>query len=168
MNSIFNRRPVTRIYNKESIEKGRLFEEYVKNLFNQQNFRLKKWNKSQIVPPDTYIGGLSNPDLELVFQRNKSYPFAVECKWQQKVYGEKIIWATRKQINFYEGFQRQNAMPVFIVIGIGGEPSSPLELFVTPLDNIKHFPEVRYQQLIRYERKPTRKFFFDVYQGKLF
>lgn len=73
MDRTITHQPKEQIYKPDPFEQGRLFEEYVKNLFNQQNFRLKKWNKSRRLDEDTFIGGLSNPDLELVFVRNYSY-----------------------------------------------------------------------------------------------
>ena len=47
---------------------------------------------------------------------------------------------------------------VFIAIGIGGEPSNPEKLFITPLDHISMYTEVFESHLIRYKRNPKQRF----------
>jgi hypothetical protein len=42
----------------------------------------------------------------------------------------KIKWARHKQIANYLDYQKQKTIPVFIAIGIGGEPYNPEKLFV--------------------------------------
>ena len=73
----------------------------------------------------------------------------------------------KKRIAVYEAFEKKFNMPVFIVIGIGGSPSNPQKLFVTPLRNIKDCPKVSEQQLIKYVRKTDRKFFLDTVNKQL-
>jgi hypothetical protein len=148
-------------------EEGRLFEDYVKRLFNENSFQLRKWRQSGSIPPDTFILDYSNPDLELVFVGKNRYPFAVECKWRSRFYKGKISWATKEQIFMYEEFQRKRAIPVFIAIGIGGTPSHPDRLFVTPLCNLIAYTDVSEQQLIPYNRRPTQRFFYDTRQLRL-
>jgi len=149
-------------------EQGRLFEEYVKNLFNLDSFKIKKWRRSRLIPTDTFIGGLGDPDLELIFVGKNQHPFAVECKWKSYFYKGKIEWARQDQIDKYLDFERKNAMPVFIAIGIGGSPNNPEKLYVTPLCNISGNTEVSKYQLITYKRRPTQRFFYDTVQLRLF
>ena len=165
MNRITPIRPADGPKNTDYYEQGRLFEEYVKNLFSEKNFKLKMWRKSRLIAPDTFISDISYPDLELVFIRNLHYPFAVECKWRKRFYKGKIDWATQNQINKYIEFDKK--MRVFIAIGIGGTPSNPEKLFVTPLLNLIGCTEVYEHQLIRYKRKPTNRFFYDTIQRRL-
>ncbi|RZL97009.1 MAG: hypothetical protein EOO88_63225 [Pedobacter sp.] len=65
-------------------------------------------------------------------------------------------------------FEGQFGIPVFIAIGIGGTPSSPERLFVTPLQNIANEEWISEKQLIRYNRKTTHKFYYDYTQQRLF
>jgi hypothetical protein len=149
-------------------EQGRLFEEYIKNLFNQDSFKLKRWRKSALIPPDTFISDICYPDLELIFVGMNQYSFAVECKWRSKFNDNgKIEWASEEQIAAYLAFERKRAMPVFIAIGVGGTASNPKKLFVTPLCNLIRYPEVYEHQLINYKRKPTQSFFYDTVQLRL-
>lgn len=161
---------IKQINYQDNYEKGKAFEQYIINLFNQHSFQWKKWRESkkftdQFLPTDHY-----NPDLEmeLVFTGAKKYRFAVECKWRKEFKEGTITWASNSQICSYQIFQSQARMPVFIAIGIGGQPSSPEKLFVTPLDNISQHNYVHELQLIPFKRKPTNRFFYDIRQLKLF
>jgi len=168
MNNTRSLKPPSLEKKKEDFKKGYLFEAYIKDLFNEKNFKLKRWRKSILLPPDTYISDLCYPDLELIFVRRNHYPFAVECKYKSnfRVDGT-ITWASEKKIAIYESFEKKFNMTVFIAIGVGGSPSNPQKLFVTPLVNIKDCPNVSEQQLIEYVRKTDRRFFLDTVNMKL-
>lgn len=157
-----------RISNLDSYEKGYLFESYIIKLFNEEYFKLDKWRKSQKTNERFSLLTHYYPDLELIFSGSKKYKFAVECKWRQEFIDGKIRWAEERQISRYESFERKYGIYVFVAIGIGGEPSGPEKLFVTPLANISKHTEVYESQLIPYKRKPTRRFFYDTVQIKLF
>ena len=160
--------PLQRSTEPDHFKEGWDFEQYVIQLFNQDNFQVHKWRKSERLEDKILLQDCANPDLELIFSRKQKYHFAVECKWRKKFIKGKINWASYNQINTYRNFENQNRIPVFIVIGIGGEPSSPERLFVTPLCNIELHSEVYEVELIPYKRKPTSKFFYDTVQLKLF
>lgn len=168
MNHIITLPSAKQTTDTDSYEKGRLFEQYVIELFNKESFQLKKWRKSERITDRIYSPDHSNPDLELTLFGKKQYRFAVECKWRKEFKEGKIEWAANFQISSYENFQTRFRIPVFIAIGIGGEPSAPEKLFVTPLDNICNYTSVYESDLIPYKRKPTHKFFFDTVQLKLF
>jgi hypothetical protein len=157
-----------RIAALDSYEKGRLFEQYVQELFNEKRFKLMAWRMSQKTNDITKLLTHSYPDLELIFTGAKNYRFAVECKWRKEFVEGKITWADEKKILAYQRFERKFGIPVFVAIGVGGEASQPQKLFVTPLQNICKYTEVYESDLIPYKRKPTHKFFYDTVQLKLF
>lgn len=148
--------------------KGHEFEDYIITLFNQQNFKLLEWRNFLKASNGVFPLNNSYPDLELQFVGARKYRFAVECKWREKFVDGKVPWADLNNIDAYQQYQRQNAIPVFVAIGIGGLPSNPEKLFVTPLDKISMYTEVYESDLIPYKRKPTHKFFYDTRQKRLF
>jgi hypothetical protein len=146
----------------DNFEKGRLFEEYVTRLFNKRNFRIDKRHESRKIIGHYVPISFTYPDLELVFFIGpKQYRFAVECKWRRAFNNDKIQWAKPHQIKAYEDFQRQKCIPVFIAIGIGGYPSRPEKLFVTPLSNISNSTEVSESNLILFKRKPHHRLYYN-------
>lgn len=160
--------PVGQVATLDSYEKGKLFEQFIIQLFNQESFDLIKWRKSEKLDDEILLKDCANPDLELIFSRFKKYHFAIECKWREKFIEGKIKWASDNQIHSYQDFENRCRIPVFIAIGIGGEPSRPDKLFVTPLRNIETYSKAYEADLIPYKRKPTSKFFYDTVQLKLF
>jgi hypothetical protein len=161
-------KPTQQASSIDSYEKGFLFEQYIRNLFNPDGFKLTKWRESKRYRPGYLPWDHSFPDLEIMFGDSRKYKFAVECKWREQFIDGKITWATDSQICTYQIFESQCRMPVFIAIGIGGEPSAPEKLFVTPLRNIEGYSEVFETDLIPFKRKPTSEFTYNKIQFKLF
>jgi hypothetical protein len=155
---------------QDGYEKGQRFEQFIIKLFNDHFFYLKKWRKSKKFTDSSISIDHWNPDIEmeLVFTSVRKYRFAVECKWQKRFKDGKINWATDAQICSYRMFQDRVRIPVFVAIGIGGEPDNPEELFLTPLNCIYMYNEIYKKDLIPFKRKPTHKFYYDVKQLKLF
>jgi hypothetical protein len=119
--------------------KGDAFEKFVVQNFDQQYFTIQEWRS------DKYVNGVyavSNhfPDLEVNFNYRKENikdSFAVECKWRKSFYQNAIQWAENYQVANYREYASALSIPVFIVIGVGGEPSNPAELFIVPLDRLQ-------------------------------
>lgn len=155
---------------EDNFEKGRLFEEYIINLFNKKYFYLKQWRKSQKFDDSYSIIDSVYPDIEmeLVFTGRRNFRFAVECKWKQNFINGKIEWASDDKICSYRIFQDRVRIPVFIAIGIGGEPDNPEKLFLTPLNSIYMKNELFESDLIPFERSPRRRFYYDYMQLSLF
>jgi hypothetical protein len=151
-------------------EKGRKFEEWVVKKFNPAYFAIKDWRG------DKYVDGIHAessefPDLEIEFRlRDQGATFAVECKWRNSFnQGEKpgIEWASERQIANYQRFQRERGMPVFVLIGIGGEPDNPAVLYIVSLDRLK-FPFASAEYLAKFRRTNTKTdFYYDKMRPEL-
>lgn len=165
MNTTTHKGKVSSI-SKASLKKGRLFEEYITALFNKQNFKLIEWRKAERFKDKVIYPGHFNPDLEFKLFGKKNYHFAIECKWRQGFIDDEIQWAEPYQIINYNSFQRSHKINVFIAIGVGGTPQAPEELFIVPLYMISDTLFVKREKLIRYTKKPERKF-YNAEQGKL-
>ncbi len=121
----------------ESEEKGRAFEEYVVSHFNKKYFTLKEWRGDKYYEGN-YAESNRYPDMEYEFSLDgKTVPFAVECKWRNKFNNEWITWATEEQADIYRKFEKDSDMPVFVVIGVGGTPSEPEQVYAVPLRVLK-------------------------------
>lgn len=167
MNRIITYQPVQQAIQLNSYEKGSLFEEYIISLFNQKHFKVKEWRKSERFFDNVIPYGHCLPDFELIFMGKREHNFAVECKWKKEFKNGKIQWADQTKIDIYKKFQKERKLIVFVAIGIGGHPSNPNKLFVTPLDKICMYTEVTENDLMKYNRKPTNRFFYDTIQLRL-
>jgi hypothetical protein len=123
----------------ENKAKGDAFEKFVVRNFSRKYFTLQEWRS------DKYVDGIyavSNhfPDLEIIFnfkEKDVNEAFAIECKWRKNYYKNGIEWAQNYQIKNYKEYAEKLNIPVFVVIGVGGEPEEPEELFIVPLQEMK-------------------------------
>jgi hypothetical protein len=151
--------------NLTSEEKGYKFEKWVVEGFNPP-LHIKDWRGDKQAGGN-FAESSMYPDLEIELRlKDRRASFAVECKWRGSFSshsGQKpgIEWATVKQIDRYQQFQRDRVLPVFVVIGIGGEPDHPAELYITSLDRLK-YPFASAEYLARFRRPDlTKKFYYD-------
>jgi len=116
--------------------KGREFEDYVLELFNlhdDNGFVLKEWQGDKTLG-DICPESNRHPDFVFDYQGKG---FAVECKWRVKLSPnmEKDLFPADK-IAIYQQFSTERDIPVFIVLGVGGEPSNPDLLYNIPLSEV--------------------------------
>jgi hypothetical protein len=115
-------------------EKGLKFEHYVVNRFRLHS-DLFKWidATSDKGTRGHYPESNQNPDLQYEFRLDgRSYPFSVECKFRSANWGS-IQITNDDQLERYTKFGMEKGMEVFIVLGLGGKPEKPDELFVIPI-----------------------------------
>lgn len=152
-----------------SVEKGKIFEKYIKSCFNKHHFVFVDTSTSISEGFTKDAVKCLFPDFKVVYKaKRKKYLFAVECKWRERFIDGKINWATEKQIKNYKAFQTKNNLTVFVAIGVGGLCSKPYKLFVTPLDKIEMKTEVYETDLFDYKRKVKGNFYYDTIQLQLF
>ncbi len=118
----------------DEVLKGREFENYVVDLFdlpNNKKLTLKEWRSDKSLP-GVYPESNSAPDF--VFEYD-GRPFAVECKWRSHLPKdiEKELLPTERMASFQQ-FSTDRCMPVYLLLGIGGLPNDPDNLYFTHLD----------------------------------
>ncbi|MBR6048953.1 MAG: hypothetical protein IKP83_02185, partial [Bacteroidales bacterium] len=119
----------------DEVLKGREFEDYVVDIFdlsNNKKLTLKDWRGDKSLP-GVYPESNSAPDF--VFEYDGK-PFAVECKWRSHPPKdiEKELLPTERMASFQQ-FSTERRMPVYLLLGIGGLPNDPDNLYFTCLDN---------------------------------
>ncbi len=146
--------------------KGSRFESYVVTKFDRRYFRLLYWRGDKNIN-GIYAESDRYPDLEIEFRHGGNMTrFAVECKWRRKWLnrdGEKrcVFWAKDRQIATYNDYSAGKEIPVFVVIGVGGRPDAPDDVYIVPLFRLK-YPYATADYLQPFRRKDAgRDFFFD-------
>ncbi|MEX1190313.1 MAG: hypothetical protein WED33_13730 [Bacteroidia bacterium] len=116
---------------------GDHFEKYVVQKFSRKYFNVKEW------AGDKYVNGIyadttAQPDLMMEFSlKGSKETFSVECKWRKEFVNEALTFATPDQLSRYKAFEIDRNIPVFIALGVGGKASSPDELYILPLKEMK-------------------------------
>jgi hypothetical protein len=144
---------------EEAKRKGDEFEKFVVKKFNQQYFTLKEWTSDKFID-GIYAENTLGPDLVFQFShRDISEGLAIECKWRSKL-SDKFSFVTAQQIKNYTKFGQEKNIPVFVVLGIGGKPSSPEQLYIIPLDKITS-AELNKDFLKEFQQETDRNVFYD-------
>jgi hypothetical protein len=157
-NQTFKNRPT--FFPSES-EKGHDFEKFVVDRFKKEYFILKHWRSDKMhngISPDSN----KYPDLEYDFKtKSAKAKIAIECKWRSGFDDGKIEWAKDYQIKNYIHYKKENGVDVvFVLIGIGGMPNYPDELYIIPLEEITS--TILYKKSItKYQRFSKSSFFFN-------
>ncbi len=146
--------------------KGDAFESFVVQQFDKKYFTLQEWRG------DKYVNGnypVSNhfPDLEVSYKwKDTEDHFALECKWRKNFYKGAIEWAKDYQLRNYEEYANKTKLAVFVIIGVGGSPDNPKDLFILPLNEILS-ERIEKKSLLPYRKKAESKFFWDFKKGVL-
>jgi len=115
-------------------EKGDLFEDYVIQYVAKATKSMDLRGKNADYHHKG-VSGKENMEPDLKFSLN-GIDFAIECKWRSRFINGKIDWAKGYQVNNYNKYQTEHKEPVFIAIGIGGEPDRPSSFYFLPLDRL--------------------------------
>jgi NDP-sugar pyrophosphorylase family protein len=149
--------------NKKS---GDDFEKYIVKKFDRQYFKIKNWAGDKYVE-GRYAETTPQPDLLMEFHlKGESYPFAVECKWRKNDRNESFEFASETQLERYRKFESEKKIPVFVVIGLGGEAAEPEHLYIIPLKRLK-YNFITLEYLEQFKKNMETEFFFDKKTGDL-
>lgn len=118
----------------DEVLKGREFEDYVLELLDMAHndrLTLKEWRGDKSLP-GIYPESNSAPDFVFVYDGK---PFAVECKWRNHLPKdiEKELLPAERMASFQQ-FSTERRLPVYLLLGIGGLPNDPDNLYFTRLD----------------------------------
>lgn len=124
----------------DDVLKGREFEDFVLELFNLQGssiYFLLEWRSDKALGA-VHPASNSHPDFVLEYANGGvKRKFAVECKWRNCLprYMSKSLFLP-EQTAKYQEYSTSKRMKVFVVLGIGGYPCQPEELYIIPLSAI--------------------------------
>ena len=145
----------------DDLLKGREFEDFILELFDIENtktFSLIEWRGDKtsgtISPQNNHY-----PDFVIDYSDKPStYRFAIECKWRNYKPRKTTDIFSNEQIENYRSFSKSKNIPVFIVFGIGGQPSQPEELYIIPLARISEIINNK-SSLREFRRQQTEPLF---------
>ena len=142
------RRPYLSIVNRissitlpEHLLKGREFEDFVLSELlgigtKGNTMKLLEWRG------DKSIAGVfpeSNryPDFVISLERRKKV--ALECKWRKRLPASlKQDVFSSDRIELFKSYSDENNIPVWFIIGVGGEPSAPELLYLVSLSAVDY------------------------------
>ncbi|MBS1631731.1 MAG: hypothetical protein JST10_04060 [Bacteroidetes bacterium] len=140
------------IFTPHSFKTGEKFENYIrKKIFTERYYEQLQRTYGYNVKSANYVHS-SNPDFKFRDRRTLKI-FYAEAKYRKYFFQGKTTWCTELQLNRYRQANRES--PVFIVLGVGGEPNSPQFVFLIPL-RIANFTELYMSEIKKYMIHPRR------------
>ena len=119
----------------EDVLKGREFEEFVLELLDVKSGKLllKEWRGDKTMG-DVFPKNNSYPDF-LIEEVETKHNVAIECKWRKFLnHSAMMDLFSPEQLTAYQEFSEERDLPVFIFLGIGGEPCEPEDIYIIPLE----------------------------------
>jgi len=134
-----------------SYVKGDEFERFTRdNLFPHVYYDLLHKNHDYFTTQDFSIESSKEPDFRLKSKKS-GREFFVEAKYRSHFYSGKLEWCKTYQLRRYQVINKE--IPIFIVIGAGGHPMTPEQVFLIPMKDIKY--TVLFQSFLRKYEIPT-------------
>ncbi|HWQ48833.1 MAG TPA: hypothetical protein VN414_07790 [Methanosarcina sp.] len=146
------------IFENESEQKGDDFEKYVVDLFDEKYFSIVQWTTDMARKHTRFVESDCGPDLVLRYKPTNEI-FCVECKFRSKLFKGKLQWSAPKQLGRYRVFAKDNDIPFYVVIGLGGKARKPKRMFCIPIKEAK-FPALSTELIEKFERSSKKKFFW--------
>ena len=146
----------------EDVLKGREFEDFVLELFDLNEtsaYSLLEWRGDKSLGEISPVSN-SYPDFVLEYKEGKGKKkFAIECKWRASIPRRFIKPMFEPgQIIRYQEYAVEKTQNVYIILGVGGEPSMPEELYLIPIDAISQILS-KPSLLKQFQRKVVDKLF---------
>ncbi len=157
-------------------EIGKAFEDHIQALIFNNNGRKQYFTlearTSDYYDPKSRIYAESNlePDFRIRYNPTGDV-FAVECKFRSGYAKDNqgrpiLFWSRPAQFARYQKYQQERNIPVYVVIGFGGEPDNPKMIYCIPLSDI-NYPQLYPSVLKKYEHPPTELFFWNTKEKRL-
>ena len=141
-------------------DKSLEFEQYILKFFDKESWELLDYTKDTIKGVNRKIISSSNPDFVVKHIKTRQR-FAIECKYRKNLlssykFNEEGILLKEEHIKAYKKFTRKYYL-VFIVLGLGGVPYKPEQIFLVPLAKFKE-GFISKNNLAKYERDINANF----------
>jgi hypothetical protein len=123
-------------------------------LFPEQDFDLLLRTSSFKENAERFSLHSLNPDFKFL-DKKSSKQFYVECKYRNMEDEKSAIqWAKPFQMERYRQVEEEESCPVFICMGISGNPTRPEKVYLIPLKELQSLI-IRPSQLDKYNLKYT-------------
>jgi hypothetical protein len=150
---------------KSTVEQSQ-FEAFVVTLFDPLYFSYSRLKASENTRSDIAVREVS-PELHFHFHhKEKEHAFAVQCLYVSDVDESDVVIKLfpQEQLQQYRNYQDRHGIDVYYVVGIGGTPDDPREMYLLPAAAVER--EVVSRDALRNFNK-SGMFFYNDSVGRL-
>ena len=113
------------------------FESFVVTLFDPLFFKCKRL-KNEHVYAGTGGNAEIGPDVVIDFKQKDTHArFAIKCQYYANIAKNEVQLFTTERQRLFRQFEQESDMDVYYVMGFGGSPDDPRELFFLPAKAVK-------------------------------
>lgn len=125
--------------NKSSFKKGEEFENFVENnSFSKKDFTLIHRTSNKTQNKERFAENTKLPDFKFRSLKNLK-EFYVEAKYRSKYdTNSQLDLLNESQFDRFNSLEYKENIPVYIIIGLAGEPDNPKNIFLVPLKDLKN------------------------------
>jgi len=122
-------------YTPESFKKGQQFEEFVeKNIFTEDRYELITRTNSYEQNNSRFAKDTLKPDFKFRCKET-GQEFWVEAKYRSELYYDQLEALNHNQLDRFSILEREEGIPVFVIIGYWGYANKPNCLSLIPLQD---------------------------------
>lgn len=151
--------PASENLSKVSWSKAVEFEAYCRGFFSKKCFEIVMYAKDLRGEGAESVDRLYYPNYVIEYKPTRER-FSVECKYRSNMPEDdsSIEWTSQRRLEQYLEFSEKEDLPLFVVIGVGGTPSSPERMFCLPFDEADS-PAIDACIYLNGERDPAKMFY---------
>lgn len=154
-----------RVTHGADYEMQSMFESFVISLFDPLYFQHSKPRRNQAVMAGDVPQFESAPNLEFEFNNKDAHTrFAIKCQYFKNVDTQEIQIFPPGRYQRFRDFENATGMSLYFVLGFGGAPDDPKELFLVPAGELKR-ELIRKEEIRRYSK--SGMFFYNRAAGRL-
>lgn len=125
-------------YTPESFKKGQQFEEFVEQrIFTEDRYELITRTNSYEQNVNRYAEDTLKPDFKFRCKET-GQEFWVEAKYRSELFYDKLEALNHSQRDRFFALEREEGIPVFVIIGYWGTAQKPNALSLVPLKEYKY------------------------------
>ena len=130
-------------YTPESFKKGQQFEEFVeKNIFTEDRYELITRTNSYEQNAKRYAEDTLKPDFKFRCKETEQ-EFWVEAKYRSELFQDQLEALNYTQRDRFYFLEREEGLPIFVIIGYWGVAYKPNALSLIPLKDYEYIPIYR-------------------------
>jgi hypothetical protein len=122
----------------QDFKKQTAFEAFVITLFDPLYFGYRRPKGKRVLAGKTPAQHENDPDLEFEFDhKDTRVRFGIQCLYREDTGKKDIKLFPAERLQAYRHYQEENEIDLYYVLGIGGKPDDPNELYLIPAKLIR-------------------------------
>lgn len=132
-------------------EQSFAFEQFMTGKLNDYDYKLVEWRSEKFYGRrNQHVPGKPVLEFERKKSNNSERIFYIECRYFDEYRDNLVHLGRKRKIHQFKHYSSTTNKPVFVAIGVGGQPSDPENLYLIPVENI-HYEIINLKDIAHYK-----------------